>query len=176
MEGYEGQVQQKEKSVKKQINKKKRKMEKKIGKPSSVKLVYENEIPVSQRTEIKEVKDAYRILLQCYDMQTIEHHMEIKALLVNRAMQVLGVVQISSGGLSTSPADIKCILQAALLSNAQSVILSRNAPSGSVEASREDKFFVEHCKKACKLIDILFMDFIIVTKEQYHSFLDENQL
>ena len=148
-------------------------MENKIGKPSQVELTYVNEIPVSERVKVRMSKDAYDILLQCYNPKTIEHHIEVKALLMNRASEVLGVVEIGSGGTAESPIEIKSLLQAALLSNATSVILSRNSPSGNTATSLQDRSCVEHYKNACRMIEVTLHDYVIITNDKYYSFADE---
>ncbi len=151
-------------------------MERKFEKPSQVVLTYVNQIPPSKRVKTVSSSDSYGILLQCYNPQTIEHHMEVKALLLNRASEVLGVIDVGSGGNVDSPIDTKAVFQAVLLSNASGVIIARNTPSGLRSASMQDIAIADHCGKLCKLLDILLLDYLIIDGNQFYSFVDEGRL
>lgn len=61
----------------------------------------------------------------------------LKSVLLNRANKVLGVTQVSEGGLNSTPVDIRIIMQAAILDNASAIILSHNHPSGNLRPSSD---------------------------------------
>jgi DNA repair protein RadC len=86
---------------------------------------------------------------------------------------VLGYCQISSGGLSGTVADVRIIMQAALKSNACSIILSHNHPSGNLIPSEADKDLTKKIREAGKFLDIPALDHLIITSETYFSFADE---
>ncbi len=66
-------------------------------------------------------------------METIEFIEEVKMILLNRDNRVLGIANISMGGITGSIIDTRVILQYAIKSNATSVILAHNHPSGSTK-------------------------------------------
>lgn len=92
---------------------------------------------------------------------------------LNRRNKAIGVRQISTGGISGTVADVRLILQIALLLNATGIILSHNHPSGSVAPSREDETLTKKIKEAALLHDIRVMDHVIIAEDTYYSFADE---
>ena len=97
-----------------------------------VKLTYSTKVKSSERAVIRNSNDAYSLLSGfIYDSDTIQYREYLKLILLNRANKVLGVVHLSEGGTSETNADIKIIMQAAILANASGMILSHNHPSGS---------------------------------------------
>jgi len=92
---------------------------------------------------------------------------------LNQANKVLGVTTISEGGISETTADIRIILQAAILSNASGIILSHNHPSGNIQPSGDDNRITQRIKEAAKIVRISLLDHLIVSNETYYSFADE---
>jgi len=58
---------------------------------------------------------------------------------MNRAQRVLGIYELSSGGVTGTVADPKLVFIAALKANACNIILSHNHPSGNLKPSRADE-------------------------------------
>lgn len=144
---------------------------------SEVQLGYKSKIPASQRPVIKSSRDAFDLLLQNWDSNTLEYVEEFKILLLNRANAVLGIVPISKGGVSGTVTDVRVILQAAVLSNASGLILCHNHPSGNLNPSDADIRITQKIKEASGIVDIQLLDHIILTSEDsYHSFADNGQL
>lgn len=106
-------------------------------------------------------------------MNRIELLEEFKILLVNRRIRVLGVVDISQGGLSGTVADPKVIFAAALKSCASVIILAHNHPSGELDPSREDIAITKKLKAGAELLDLKVLDHLIISKDTYYSFADE---
>jgi len=94
-------------------------------------------------------------------------------LCLNRNNKVLGYCQISAGGLNGTVTDVRIIMQIALKSNACSIILSHNHPSGNLVPSEADKDLTKKIREAGKFLDIPVLDHLIVTSESYFSFADE---
>lgn len=89
-----------------------------------VKLTYKSKIKASEREKILSAENAYKILLSVFDSETIQYKEFFKVILMNRANKVLGVCHISEGGLNETSADIRIIMQAAILGNASAIILA----------------------------------------------------
>jgi DNA repair protein RadC len=77
------------------------------------------------------------------------------------------------GGISSTIADIRMIMQTALLGNASSIIVAHNHPSGQLKASEADKQITTKIKEAGAFLDITLLDHIIVTSAGYSSFSNE---
>ncbi|WP_299988804.1 RadC family protein [uncultured Pontibacter sp.] len=106
----------------------------------------------------------------------IEHIERFYAIYFNRANNVMGVYQVSSGGVAGTVADPKIILQAALLLNASSIVIAHNHPSGNTKPSSADITMTKKMKAACETMDIVLLDHLIVCEESFYSFADEGML
>lgn len=62
------------------------------------------------------------------------------------------------------------IIKEALRCNAVAIIIAHNHPSGSCEPSEADRSLTRKIQQACDLIDLRFVDHIIVGKGDYFSF------
>ena len=89
--------------------------------------------------------------------------------LLDTANSVLGLAQISVGGLAASIVEPRQVFKVAILSNAAAVILSHNHPSGNVEPSREDIRITRQLVDAGKLMGVPVHDHIIVGQNAYTS-------
>ena len=128
------------------------------------------------RSKIYSSEDAYKVLLPTYKEGTICYKEYFKVLFLNQASQVLGYTLISEGGITETYADVRVILQAALLTNSVAIILAHNHPSSSMKPSRQDMEITKQVKDAAQLMRIKVLDHLILTDAGYHSFADEGQL
>ncbi len=106
---------------------------------AEVELVYKNKIKPSERPLVKSSKECYQLLLQTWDENKIEFVEQFKVVLMNRAQRVLGIYELSTGGVTGTVADPKLVFTAALKANACNIILSHNHPSGNLKPSRADE-------------------------------------
>lgn len=82
---------------------------------------------------------------------------------------------MSTGGVSGTTVDPKLIFTAALKTNASSILISHNHPSGALQPSKEDIQMTKELITAGKALGILLLDHLIVTSEGYYSFAEEGQ-
>jgi DNA repair protein RadC len=152
-------------------------LKKQIHKVAEVRLIYKTKVKPSERLQIKSSIDAYDIFIQEWNQDTLEHIEEFKVLLLNRSNRVLGTAPISIGGTTGTTTDIKIILQYALKTNAQGIIICHNHPSGNDQPSESDKKITRKIKEALELLDMQLMDHLIITPhEGYYSFADNGNL
>lgn len=128
------------------------------------------------RSKIYSSEDAYKILLPTYKEGTICYKEYFKVLLLSQSNQVLGYTLISEGGITETCADVRVILQAALLTNSVALVLAHNHPSGNLKPSRQDMEITKQVKEAAKLMRISVIDHLILTDAGYYSFADEGEL
>lgn len=148
-----------------------------ILKVCDVKLTYNTKVKSSERPVIHNSEDIYRLLVDhVYNEGMIQHKEYLKLILLNNSSKVLGVSNISEGGITETSADIRIIMQAAILGNATRIILAHNHPSGSLNPSTVDNLLTERVKNAAKLFNITLLDHIIVTDSGYYSYLDEGRV
>ncbi|MDH6358963.1 JAB domain-containing protein [Parabacteroides sp. PF5-9] len=138
-----------------------------------IKLVYSLSKTILERPTLSHSKNVYDFLIEhAFDSETIGLKESFKAVFVSINNKVLGIYPLAEGGCSHCPIDTKLIMSAAILSNAQGIILAHNHPSGNITPSSLDKAITEKIKQASNLLDIRLLDHIIVTPFDYYSFSD----
>lgn len=143
---------------------------------AEVQLSYHPKIKPSERPKITSALDAYKIFMQNWDKDKLQLIEQCKVMLVNRANRVLGIAEISSGGMTCTVVDPKLVFVAALKSGCVSILICHNHPSGNLCASEEDKRLTERIKAGCKILEIHFFDHLIITAEGFTSFADKGLL
>ncbi len=126
--------------------------------------------------KISNSRETYSLIINHWNLDTIEMLEEVKILLLNRSNKVLGVYDLSKGGMSSSIIDVKIVLSIALKSLASGIIISHNHPSGNLSPSKADTDITEKLKSACNLMDITVLDHLIISKDNYYSFADDGVL
>ena len=147
--------------------------EKAMQQVAEIQITYRSNVKPSLRPKINASKDTYDVLIQNWDSSKIEFIEQFKAMFLNRANRVLGIMEISTGGVSGTVADPKVIFGAALKANASGLIVAHNHPSGNLKASQSDIDLTRKLKEGGKLLEIQLLDHVIVTTEGYFSFADE---
>lgn len=134
---------------------------------------YQPKLKASERPKISTSIDVYHCFSANWDSSRIEMIEQFKIMLLNRANKVLGIFEVSTGGIAGTVADPKVIFGAALKGNGSSIILAHNHPSGNLQPSEADKQLTSKITQAGKFLDISVLDHIILTAEGYFSFADE---
>jgi len=145
-----------------------------LYKISEVELIYKSKFKASERPQIGCSRDAYEILLQCWDENKIDFIEQFKILLLNQASKVIGISDISSGGLTGTVADTRVIFATALKANACKIIMAHNHPSGNLQPSNADQEMTCKVMEAGNYLDVKVLDHLIVTREGYYSFADKS--
>lgn len=141
---------------------------------AEVKLSYMSKVKASDRPKINSSADAFRIIYETWDHDSIEHIEEFKLLLLNRSNKALGITTISKGGISGTITDVRVILQYAIKANASSIIIAHNHPSGNLEPSEADRRITQKIKDAAEIMEISVLDhLLIVPQKEYYSFADK---
>ena len=139
-----------------------------------VELSYKPKFKNQQKVTCSE--DAYRYMLSTYKKETICYKEYFKVLFLNQANQILGYTLISEGGITETCADVRLIMQAALLTNSVALILAHNHPSGNLKPSPEDIRLTKQVREASNFMRIKILDHIILSDTEYYSFADEGML
>jgi DNA repair protein RadC len=126
-----------------------------------------------EKPKVKTSNDAFKILLETWNEDTIELQEEFKVVLLNNSNEVLGIFPMSKGGISACVVDIRLIFACALKANATNIIVAHNHPSGKLIPSSNDIDITQKIKSAGKILDISLLDHIIITAKGYYSFTEE---
>ena len=143
---------------------------------AEVGLTYNNRVPKKDRKQIFDSYTAYKVLKENFSDDTMDYRETFKVLYLNHNCQVLGCSTISEGGITNTLADVRMIMQGALLTNAVAMILAHNHPSGNTRPSREDDVLTRKIVAAANLMDIQVNDHIILTSEEFYSYNDEGRI
>lgn len=144
---------------------------------SEVKLIYRSKIKASDRIKISGAEDAFDILFEYWDKDTIEHVEQFKILLLNRENMVLGIASLFKGGVVGTVIDPRIIFQYALKANAAQIILAHNHPNENLKPSEADLSITKKIKEGAGHLDITVLDHIILTGDgEYYSFAEEGDL
>ncbi|MFR8585317.1 MAG: JAB domain-containing protein [Ruminococcus sp.] len=147
---------------------------------------YKTFIDKQQRTYLKEVrkleieknlvtpKEVNDFFCDQYHIQeNAEEYLYIVA--VNAAMQPIGVFEISHGSAHRSLLNVREIFVKLFLCGAVGFFLVHNHPSQNTEPSEMDRIYTHQMEKAAKLMEIEFLDHIIIGNG-YYSFREQKQL
>ncbi len=128
------------------------------------------------KVNITNSKDVHRVALEHWNLDTIELQEEAKVLLLNRANVVIGIFNLSKGGVTACIIDIKLILSVALKAVACGIIIVHNHPSGNLKPSQADLDITKKLKNACSTVEIMLLDHLIISKEGYYSLTDNGDM
>lgn len=143
---------------------------------SEVELIYKSKIKAADRPKIKRSSDAYALCKTIWNEGTIDLLEEFKALFLNQSNSVLGIYNMSKGGLTGTIADPRLLFAAALKCSAVNIFLIHNHPSGNLKPSRADEDLTQRMTAAAKLLDMRILDHLIISTDGYFSFADEGLL
>ncbi len=148
------------------------------GKPAkrvdlvSVKLIRERTILYKNRT-VGNPKEAYELVKEMLENEDRE---KLLACFLDTKSQPIAIHVVSVGSLNSSIIHPREIFKGAVLSNAASMILYHNHPSGDPTPSMEDCSATERIQECGKLMGIDVLDHIIVGDEVYYSMREKGDM
>jgi len=95
---------------------------------TEVELIYKSKVKPSCRPTVKCSNDAYQVFIQTWNKNIIEMQEQFKVMLMNRGNRVLGILELSTGGITGTVADPRLVYAAAIKTNAVNLILAHNHP------------------------------------------------
>jgi DNA repair protein RadC len=132
---------------------------------------------ISNKPIVKSALDAYVVLNEFFPDDLIGLKEMFVVGYLNRSNRVIGVYEVSSGGITGTVADIRLILGTALKIAATGIIIAHNHPSGNLEPSNTDLMLTRKIKEAALYFDIQLLDHLILTWEnKYSSMADSGKI
>ncbi|MFD1000191.1 RadC family protein [Ohtaekwangia kribbensis] len=145
-------------------------------KAAEIQIIYRNKVPVHERPKITSSNEAYKVLRATWDENRIELIEQFKIMLLNRGNRVIGISEISTGGIDGCTADPRIVYGTALKAGACGMILVHNHPSGNLDPSQADIDLTRKLSGAGKFLDIQVLDHLVINRHRYHSFADEGMM
>lgn len=142
---------------------------------SELSLSYKVKGPMTKFTCSKDIFDR---ILSWWD-DTLNLYESFHVLLLNRANNEIGIFKISQGSGTGTVVDSKMVCAVAILSNASTIVLIHNHPSGNKKPSDADIRITSKMKEGLDLFGINLLDHLIITpqlqdiRSDYFSFTDE---
>ena len=134
---------------------------------TSIRLVRE-EATTYNKKNIKNITDIVKLVDDIEDIKNLDVENAFIICLDNKNIPV-NYSLIAKGTINLSLIDPKTIFKTILLSNASGFIMIHNHPSGDPTPSKQDYEITNILKKASKLLDIKFLDHIIIGNDNYIS-------
>ncbi len=125
---------------------------------------------INQESKIGKPQEASRIAYEFIDYSDREI---LGVMCLNTKNNVINISMVSMGSLNTSIAHPREIFKTAMLSNAASIIMFHNHPSGHLTPSKEDRDTSTRIKEVGKLLGIELLDSLIIgndSEDGYFSF------
>ncbi|MBQ8049958.1 MAG: DNA repair protein RadC [Bacteroidaceae bacterium] len=127
---------------------------------------------VVEKRRIVNSRDAYEYFS---DMGSLPLE-ECRVLLLRQNHGIIGQALISKGGIAGTAVDVREVLRHALVNRATGLVLCHNHPSGNLRPSIEDNQLTRRVADACRAVDILFVDHIIVADTGYYSYKEQGKI
>lgn len=98
------------------------------------------------------------------------------ALYLNQSLHLVAKECIGKGGITSVSADVRVVLRSAILKSAVAVVLAHNHPSGALNPSTIDDNLTRQLSEGCRILNLRFLDHIIVYNNQYYSYAEAGRL
>ncbi|MBF0378779.1 MAG: hypothetical protein HQK72_15050 [Desulfamplus sp.] len=138
-----------------------------------VTLIRDSHLQFEQK-QITTSQQAQGILKRLIETQGNPDREQFCIIMLNSKNQITGLNIVSTGDLSSATVHPREVLKPAVLSNAASLILCHNHPSGNVDPSSEDIAVTKRIIKAAKIMGITVHEHLIISMydDGYYSFAD----
>ena len=140
---------------------------------TEVELIYHNKVKASQRRIVSSAKEAYDLLMDCWEQNKLDLLEQFKIILLDRKNSCIGISNISVGGTSSCVVDPKIVFATALKAKAESIVMAHNHPSGNKLPSESDKKLTKDFVNAGKILQLNVLDHLIITRDGFTSFAEE---
>ena len=148
-----------------------------IGEAKAITILAACELGKRRQAETPEERPDLGTATRIYNhMHAVMQDLDVEefwVLLMNQHYRLIKKVRISRGGITETPVDIRIIIKEAVLANCTILAVCHNHPSGNLSPSHADNDLTKRIKRACELMDIHFLDHVIVTDGQYFSFKEQ---
>ena len=119
-----------------------------------------------ENKKVTSPKEVYKIIAEYLKGVDREH---LVLITLDTKNVTTSITTISIGSLNTSIVHPREVFKTAILSNAASIILAHNHPSGDSTPSKEDINITDRIKESGKILGIDLLDHLIIGDDSYIS-------
>lgn len=129
---------------------------------------------LSQQMRCNEAIDAPEMAVMYFQSELESHEREVfMVLFLDNQHRLIKKEKMFYGTINQASVYPREVVKAALKCNAAAILVAHNHPSGNCAPSDADRQMTNRLEQACELVDIRFVDHIIVGKGDYFSFVEE---
>ena len=115
--------------------------------------------------------DAFH-LLDCF-IGYLDHE-EMWVVNMNQRNHVVNLVKLYQGSVNSSQVRVGEVFRQAIIDNCSVIMIAHNHPSSDISPSPDDVAVTRAIDQAGKLLDIIVLDHIIISRGEYFSFKEKN--
>ena len=145
-----------------------------IGEAKAISILAACELGKRRQAETPEERPDLGTATRIYNhMHPVMQDLDVEefwALLLNQHYRLIKKVRISHGGITETAVDIRIIMKEAVLANCTILAVCHNHPSGNLAPSKADDMLTRSLSRACEVMNIHFLDHVIITDGQYYSY------
>lgn len=119
--------------------------------------------------QISGPKDAGKFLTEVIHMDDLPTE-EVWVLYLDTRHNIIGSEMVSRGGIAGAGLQPRDIFKGALLANAAAILMAHNHPSGNSKPSPDDIATTKSLQKAADILQIEFLDHVVVGHGETTSF------
>jgi len=132
----------------------------------------------NQKVKVKASHDLFKImrevLLRENKYRRRQEYFWVMGLTTGLRLEYIELVAL--GKVNSVTADPTDIFSIAIQKRCKKIVLVHNHPGGIAQPSKEDIRFTKEVLAASKIVKIEILEHLIITEEEYYSFVDENLL
>lgn len=129
---------------------------------------------LSQQMKLNEMVDSPYLAVMYFQSELESWEREVfMVIFLDNQNRLIKTEKMFYGTINQASVHPREIIKEALKCNAAAILVAHNHPSGNCNPSEADRFLTRKIEMACDLVDIRFVDHIIVGKGDYFSFEEE---
>lgn len=113
-----------------------------------------------------------KYLRTLWDKDTIDLREEFVMVCLNASLEVLGWVKLHTGGLNSTLVDPRLVFGVALQTASSAIVVAHNHPTGNLTPSEHDIEMTKRLIEGARLLDIRFLDHLILNRHGYVSLME----
>lgn len=129
---------------------------------------------LAQQMQVRESISEPYLAVMCFQVELEAEEREIfMVMFLDNQNRLIKKEKMFYGTINQATVYPREIIKEALKCNAAAIIVAHNHPSGNCTPSESDRMLTKKIEMACNLVEIRFVDHIVVGKGDYFSFEEE---